>query len=100
MSALGSGPKSEDDQPHPDDGATLGQIVRYVMKETRYSEDRALSAVIEVLNAGIALKKIIKTERCKYALANNNSKPAHINYRIRDPRLSDDSSDFSEFSDD
>lgn len=100
MSVPGPASKTNDEpDSHPEDGATFGQIVRYVMKQMRYSEDIAVNAVLEVLNAGIAVKKIIKTERRKYVLA-DNSKPAHINYKIRDPRFSEDSSDFSEFSDD
>lgn len=80
--------------PHPDDGAKLYDIVRYVMKRTKYAEDRALNAVLEVLNIGLATKRIIKTPYKKYVLI--ESRPVSINYKIKEPRLSDDSSDSSD----
>lgn len=87
-------PVTKENQPHPDDGARLGEIIRYVMRNTHLDEDRATQAVVEVLNTGLATKRIFRTQRGKYVLM--DFKTANFSYKIREPRLSDNSSDSSD----
>uniref|UniRef100_A0A6V7I0Z6 H15 domain-containing protein n=1 Tax=Bracon brevicornis TaxID=1563983 RepID=A0A6V7I0Z6_9HYME len=76
---------------HPEDGASLSEIVRYVMKHTRFSIGQAKNSVVEVLTAGIAAQKIIKTSSGKYVLVDGAAKPEGLHYRIRQPKFSDSS---------
>ncbi|XP_063986271.1 uncharacterized protein LOC135167227 [Diachasmimorpha longicaudata] len=93
MSGTGPSPPVKDF--HPDDGARFREIVRYVMKHTRYSAEEAKKAVIEILKTGIAAKTIIKTPRGKYLLV-GIPKPEGLHYKIRQPKFSDSSSETSE----
>lgn len=100
MSRTGPAPSSSPAGPRRDRlrtaaGASLGEIVRYVTRHTGYSEGRARKAVLEVLAVGMATRQIIKTSRARYALA-ESAKPEGLNYRIREPRFSDNSSESSE----
>lgn len=84
---------SESIKINPEDGATFREIVSFIMKQTGYDEGRTKKSVIEVLKAGMAMKKIMKTPSEKYLLIRDSSKPLYINYHIREPNFSDDSDD-------
>ena len=79
-------------------GATFDSIVRYVMKRTRLTEDKARLLIVEVLKAGLAMGKIRRTAVGTYYLT--TARPPHLINRIRNPRFSDNSDDtLSDLSD-
>lgn len=70
-------------------GASLENIVKYVLRHTRLTDARARYLVVEVLKAGIALGRIKRTPHSTYVLA--SSKTA-IAPRITEPKFRDNSS--------
>ncbi|XP_076623209.1 uncharacterized protein LOC143342829 [Colletes latitarsis] len=73
------------------EGARFESIVHYVMKNMRITYSRAGFLVMEVLKAGVALRRIKRTPQGTYFLAADKSGP--IVHKIREPRFSDHSSD-------
>lgn len=76
---------------NPEDGATFGDIVSFIMKHTNYDEGRTKRSVMEVIMTGIAMKRIVRTLKKKYVLI--DTRPSYINYRIKESNFSDDSGD-------
>ncbi|KAK2585739.1 hypothetical protein KPH14_010350 [Odynerus spinipes] len=83
---------------YPKEGASLQEIVRFVMRNTRLSEARARYLIIEVLKAGISRGRIRRVAGNLYALA--NARPAPLANKITDPNFDDDSSEASTDQDD
>lgn len=75
------------------EGASLEDIVRYVLNHTRLTDARARYLVVEILKAGIALGRIKRTPHSTYVLV--SFKP---DCRIMEPKFRDASS-CSSFSD-
>ncbi|XP_024942220.1 uncharacterized protein LOC107269167 isoform X2 [Cephus cinctus] len=71
-------------------GATLDEIVTYVMQESKITYNEARYAVLKVLDLGIAMKRIKRNPIGLYYLI--LAKPATLTMKIREPRFSDDSS--------
>ncbi|XP_032669616.1 uncharacterized protein LOC116843354 [Odontomachus brunneus] len=69
------------------EGASLEDIVRYVLDHTRLTDTRARYLVVEILKAGIALGRIKRTPYSTYVLA--SFKPY---YKITEPKFRDVSS--------
>lgn len=69
------------------EGASLEDIVRYVLDHTRLTDARARYLVVEILKGGIALGRIKRTPHSTYVLT--SFKP---DYRITEPKFQDASS--------
>lgn len=80
------------------EGASLEDIVKYVLRHTRLTDARARYLVVEILKAGTALGTIKRTPRSTYVLA--SVKSAAIAHRIAEPKFHNTSScsSFSERS--
>ncbi|KYN12002.1 hypothetical protein ALC57_15844 [Trachymyrmex cornetzi] len=75
---------------HLVEGASLEDIVKYVLKHTRLTDVRARYLIVEILKAGIALGRIKRTPYSTYVLA--SSKTTAIAKRITEPKFRNDSS--------
>ncbi|XP_019697829.1 uncharacterized protein LOC109504016 [Harpegnathos saltator] len=69
------------------EGASLEDIVRYVLDRTRLTDARARYLVVEILKAGIALGRIKRTPHSTYVLTSFKS-----DYKITEPKFRDGSS--------
>lgn len=67
------------------EGASLEDIVSYVLRRTRLTDARARYLVAEILKAGIALGRISRTPRSTYVLA--SAKPAPHVRGITEPKF-------------
>lgn len=76
------------------EGASLEDIVKYVLRHTRLTDARARYLVIETLKTGIALSRIKRTPYSTYVLVSSDR--SMINYRITEPKFRDNSSCSSE----
>lgn len=72
------------------EGASLEDIVKYVLKHTRLTDARARYLVVGILKAGIALGKIKRTPYSTYVLT--SSKTIAIAQRITEPKFRNSSS--------
>lgn len=71
------------------EGASLENIVKYVLRHTRLTDARARYLVAEILKAGIALGRIKRTSHSTYILASSKTMIAP---RITEPKFRDNSS--------
>ncbi|KAL0124187.1 hypothetical protein PUN28_006192 [Cardiocondyla obscurior] len=77
------------------EGASLKDIVKYVLKHTRLTEARARYLVVEILEVGIALGRIKRTPYSTYVLVSPTA--TAIVRRITEPKFRRSSSwSFSE----
>ncbi|EZA51482.1 hypothetical protein X777_09826 [Ooceraea biroi] len=76
------------------EGASLEDIVKYVLRHTRLTDARARYLVVETLKAGIALGRIKRTPHTTYVLA--SSERGTIAHRITEPKFDDNRSCSSE----
>lgn len=72
------------------EGASLENIVKYVLRHTRLTEARARYLVVETLKAGLALGRIKRTPLSTYVLA--SSERGTIVHRITEPKFRDNDS--------
>ena len=75
------------DQDHLVEGASLKDIVKYVLKHTRLTDVRARYLIVEILKAGIALGRIKRTPNSTYVLVSSA-----ITKGIAEPKIRDNSS--------
>jgi len=75
---------------HLVEGASLEDIVKYVLRHTRLTDARARYLIIEILKTGIALGRIKRTPYSTYVLA--SSKTTAIAQRITEPKFRNSSS--------
>ncbi|KAF7382204.1 hypothetical protein HZH66_013636 [Vespula vulgaris] len=78
---------------YPKKGASLEEIMKYVVRHARISESRARCLIIEALKIGIAKGRIIKIPGNLYALA--KPRPGPLARKIREPNFEDNSSETS-----
>jgi len=74
---------------HLVEGASLEDIVKYVLKHTRLTDARARYLIVEILKTGIALGRIKRTPYSTYVLA---SKTTAIAQKITEPKFRNSSS--------
>lgn len=77
------------------EGASLEDIVKYVLRHARLTDARARYLVVEILKAGIALGRIKRTPHSTYVLASFET-TATAHGSITEPEFRDNSSCSSE----
>lgn len=89
MFRVGSWQRHREDMDLLVEGASLENIVKYVLRHTRLTDARARYLVAEILKAGIALGRIKRTSHSTYTLASSKTMIAP---RIMEPKFRDNSS--------